>query len=96
MLPVHLDTSRTLIHWGGFVEITGRVCRLTPLENWLRGVAGGSAYAGDFIEHYLVPIVYPPNLTREIQLGLGSLLVVVNGAIYTIVWRRWTTVQRTT
>jgi hypothetical protein len=61
---------------------------LTPLENWLRGAAGESAYEGDFIEHYLVPIVYPPSLTREIQLALGAILVVVNGAIYTTIWRR--------
>src|SRR5512135_1510455 len=55
--------------WGGFVEATGRVCPLTPLENWLRGAAGGPVYAGDFVEHYLLPIVYPPRLTREIQLA---------------------------
>ena len=73
--------------WGGFVEVTGRICPLTPLENWLRN-AGGSTYEGDFIDHYLVPIIYPPTLTRGIQLALGGLLVVVNAAIYTIVWRR--------
>lgn len=76
--------------WGGFVEVTGRVCPLTPLENWLRGAGGDSAYKGDFIEHYLIPIVYPPSLTREVQLALGALLVVVNGAIYMTVWRRRT------
>jgi len=76
--------------WGGFVELTGRICPLTPLENWLRNAAGGPAYEGDFIEHYLVPIVYPPSLTRDIQLALGGLLLILNGAIYTIVWRRRT------
>ena len=80
--------------WGGFVEVTGRICPLTPLEHWLRGAAGGSAYEGDFIEHYLVPIIYPPSLTREIQLALAALLVVANGAIYTTVWRRRTRVGR--
>jgi len=74
--------------WGGFVEVTGRICPLTPLENWLRNAAGGSTYEGDFIDHYLVPIIYPPTLTRGIQLALGALLVVVNAAIYTIVWQR--------
>ena len=74
--------------WGGFVEVTGRICPLTPLENWLRNAAEGSRYEGDFIDHYLVPIIYPPTLTRGIQLALGGLLVVVNAAIYTIVWRR--------
>lgn len=76
--------------WGGFVEVTGRICPLTPLENWLRSAAGGSRYEGDFIEHYLVPMIYPPTLTRGIQLALGGLLVVVNAAIYTLVWRRRT------
>jgi hypothetical protein len=76
------------VAWGGFVEVTGRLCPLTPLENWLRGAAGGSQYEGDFIARYLMPIVYPPSLTREIQLALGALLVVVNVAIYATVWRR--------
>ena len=81
--------------WGGFVEATGRICPLTPLENWLRSAAGGSAYEGDFIEHYLLPIVYPPSLTREIQLTLAALLLVVNGAIYLTVWHRWKRVRGT-
>lgn len=81
--------------WGGFVEVTGRICPLTLVENWLRVRAGGSAYEGDFIERYLVPIVYPPSLTREIQLTLGALLVVVNGAIYAAIWHRWTRVPST-
>jgi hypothetical protein len=80
------------VAWGAFVEVTGRICPLTPLENRLRRAAGGSGYEGDFIEHYLLPIVYPPGLTQEIQLTLGALLVVVNGAIYATVWHRWTTV----
>ncbi len=81
--------------WGGFVEVTGRVCPLTPLESWLRRAGGGSAHQGDFIEHYLVPIVYPPSLTREVQLALAALVVVVNGAIYMTVWHRRTRVERT-
>jgi hypothetical protein len=81
--------------WGGLVEVTGRACPLTPLETWLRGAGGGSAYQSDFIEHYLVPIVYPPSLTREVQLALGALVVVVNGAIYTTIWLRRTRVERT-
>ncbi len=74
--------------WGGFVEATGRICPLTPLENRLRGVAGVSAYRGGFIEHYLLAIVYPPGLTREMQLALGALLVIVNIAVYAAVWNR--------
>jgi Protein of Unknown function (DUF2784) len=81
--------------WGGFVEVTGRVCPLTVLENWLRRAGGGSGYERDFIDRYVVPIVYPPGLTREIQLALGVLLVVVNGAIYMIAWRCRTKVETT-
>jgi hypothetical protein len=73
--------------WGGFVEMTGRLCPLTVLENWLRRMGGGSGYERDFIDRYIVPIVYPPGLTREIQVVLGALLVVVNGAIYVTAWR---------
>ena len=75
--------------WGGFVEVTGRVCPLTDLENSLRLAAGRSPYESDFVEHYLVPIIYPTGLTPQIQLMLGVLLVIVNAAIYTVVWRRW-------
>jgi hypothetical protein len=74
--------------WGTFVEATGRVCPLTHIENRLRRAAGAAAYEGDFIEKYLVPIVYPENLTREVQVALGALLVAVNAAIYAAVWRR--------
>src|SRR5437773_2003968 len=81
--------------WGGFVEVTGRVCPLTVLENWLRRIGGGSAYERDFIDRYVVPMVYPPGLTREIQLALGALLVMVNGAIYMIAWRCRTRAERT-
>jgi uncharacterized protein DUF2784 len=74
--------------WGGFVELTGRICPLTPLENQLRRAAGSAGYDGDFIEHYLLPVIYPAGLTREIQFGLAALLVVLNAVIYTIFWRR--------
>ena len=72
--------------WGGFVEVTGRVCPLTPLENRLRAAAGGSAYAGDFVQRYLLPIVYPPLLTREIQFALAAVLVIANVWVYAVVW----------
>ena len=75
--------------WGGFVEVTGRVCPLTPVENWLRHAAGGAGYDGGFIEHYLIPIVYPAGLTREVQLVLAALLLAANAIVYMLVWRRW-------
>lgn len=79
--------------WGGFVEVTGRICPLTDLENWLRRAGGASAYDLDFIDRYIAPVVYPPGLTRGMQLALASLLVVVNATIYTVAWRRRTKVK---
>ena len=77
-----------LFFWGAYVEVAGKVCPLTPLENRLRRAAGGEEYAGGFIEHYLLPIIYPPGLTRTVQLVLGGGLVVLNVAVYAWVIRR--------
>jgi hypothetical protein len=68
--------------WAAFVEFTGRICPLTPLEVALRRHAGEAGYAGDFIEHYLVSLLYPDGLTRDTQTTLGALVVVVNALIY--------------
>ncbi|HNV88926.1 MAG TPA: DUF2784 domain-containing protein [Methylotenera sp.] len=68
--------------WGFFVELTGRVCPLTYLENYFRIKAGQSGYTESFIEHYLLDIIYPSGLTREIQLALAGVVIVVNIAIY--------------
>ena len=81
---VHLPTAA----WGVFIEISGRVCPLTPLENRLRAAAGEATYQGDFIGRYLVAVVYPEGLTPAAQAVLGILLVVVNAGIYALVWRR--------
>lgn len=74
--------------WGAFVEVTGRVCPLTPLENALRRAGGEADYAGGFVAHYVVPLVYPAALTREAQLALAVALVAVNALVYAAVWRR--------
>jgi hypothetical protein len=68
--------------WGAWIEFTGRICPLTPLENSLRARAGQAGYSGGFIEHYLLPLLYPSALTRTIQLVLGALVVVLNLGIY--------------
>ena len=72
--------------WGAYVVIAGVTCPLTPLENALRVCAGGTAYGGGFIEHYLLPIVYPEFVQGEAgrrwQVGLGVALVVLNAAVY--------------
>lgn len=70
------------VAWGAFVEFSGWICPLTPLENWLRAQAGEATYAEDFIVRSLSSILYPDALTHEIQLILGTALLVVNLAIY--------------
>ena len=74
--------------WGSGIEVTGGICPLTPLENRLRGAAGESQYVGTFIEHYILPVMYPTGLTREVQLVLAVGLVLLNVAIYAWVVRR--------
>ncbi|MDX1647298.1 MAG: DUF2784 domain-containing protein [Longimicrobiales bacterium] len=74
--------------WGVWIELSGNVCPLTPLENRLRRMAGDEGYGGSFIEHYLLPLIYPGGLTREVQLALAGLVVVLNLGIYGLVWRR--------
>lgn len=73
--------------WGAVIEIRGAICPLTPLENWLRRQAGETGYTGGFIEHYILPIVYPPGLTRDVQLALAGLVIVVNVIAYSLVIR---------
>ena len=74
--------------WGAAVEFFGWVCPLTPLENLLRRAGGGAGYSVSFIERYLVPLVYPAELTRELQFLLGGSVVTVNAAVYFLVLRR--------
>jgi len=74
--------------WGGYVELAGRICPLTWMENSLRRRAGEAGYAESFIDHYLVAIIYPEGLTPEMQAGLGVAVVVVNAAVYGWVWGR--------
>ena len=74
--------------WGAEIEFAGWTCPLTPLENWLRRQAGDTGYSAGFIEHYILPVLYPSALTREIQLLLGFLVIALNAGIYAIVFRR--------
>jgi hypothetical protein len=71
------------VAWGVYVEATpGLICPLTPLENAFALRAGEAGYQGSFIEHYLVPILYPEGLTRPVQWVLAGLVLVVNAAVY--------------
>lgn len=74
--------------WGVLIEIGGWICPLTPLEVALRRAAGESGYAGDFIEHYVVALLYPDGLTHETQIALAGVVVAVNAAIYGAILRR--------
>jgi len=82
---VHLPA----VAWGAFVEISGGICPLTPLENRLRQAAGAIGYEEGFVEHYLVSLLYPAALTRDLQYALAALLIALNAAIYAVVWRRY-------
>ena len=68
--------------YGTYIELSHSICPLTYLENWFLRKAGMKSYSSSFIEHYLIPIVYPDNLTAELQFYLGFLLIFTNIVIY--------------
>ncbi len=68
--------------WGVFIELNNWVCPLTPIEQELRRMAGDGGYQGGFIDHYLVPVIYPSGLTPETQFALGLAVLSINGLIY--------------
>jgi hypothetical protein len=74
--------------WGVAIELLGWVCPLTYLENELRIAAENGGYTGGFIEHYLLPMVYPPGLTPGTQVVLGLAVLLINVVIYTLAWSR--------
>jgi len=74
--------------WGVWIEFTGRICPLTPLENRYRGLAGGQPYDGGFIERYVTALIYPEGLARGAQVTLGVLVLVLNATVYVRIWRK--------
>lgn len=68
--------------WAAFIEFSGRVCPLTPIENALRRSAGLEAYSGDFVANYIFPVLYPAGLTRDAQLVIGGFVVAINVVAY--------------
>jgi hypothetical protein len=74
--------------WGAWIEFSGRLCPLTPAEQHFRRAGGSAGYSGTFIEHYLLPIIYPANLAREVQMILGAGVVAVNLVAYTMLFNR--------
>jgi hypothetical protein len=74
--------------WGALIEFSGWICPLTPLEHSLREQAGEVGYKGGFIDHYILSVLYPSGLTRNIQLVLGSFVLALNLAIYLCLLQR--------
>ena len=74
--------------WGCWIEISHSICPLTPLENHLRRLGGEAGYAGGFLAHYLVRVLYPPGLTWHIQWELGALLLLINLLAYGVLLAR--------
>lgn len=74
--------------WATYIELSGGVCPLTPLENRMRVAAGLGEYSGDFVARYLFPVLYPVGLTREAQIGIGVLVLLMNVVLYVAVYRQ--------
>jgi hypothetical protein len=84
LVMLHLPAAA----WGALIEFAGWICPLTPLENALRLRAGHAGYTGGFIEHYLLSIMYPDDLTRTVQIVLGAVVVAVNAVAYGVLFVR--------
>jgi hypothetical protein len=74
--------------WGVLIEFAGWVCPLTPLEKTLRARGGQVGYQGDFVEHYIIPVLYPHGLNQNIQLVLGAFALAVNLIAYSLFFHR--------
>jgi hypothetical protein len=76
------------VAWAAAIEFSGWICPLTPLEVTLRHGAGEAGYGGDFVEHYLMALIYPAGLTRELQVSIGAAVLLINLVVYFVLWRR--------
>jgi len=83
LLPFHLAA----VAWDDAVEVAGAACPLTALENRLRLLAGSAGYAGSFVDHYLVALIYPDGLTRGMQVLLAASVLAVNVVLYARILR---------
>ena len=75
------------VAWGVYVEVSGRGCPLTTLENLLRLRAGLAGVEGSFVEYYMLSLLYPDGLTRNLQFVLAGLVAAINLALYARLWR---------
>ncbi|VXB81739.1 DUF2784 domain-containing protein [Massilia sp. 9I] len=78
LLPLHLAAAA----WGVGIELLGAICPLTYVENHLRLLAGGAGYSGGFIDHYLLPLIYPGAMSRGLQYALAAGVVLINAGLY--------------
>ena len=83
---VHLPAAA----WGALIEFTGWICPLTPLENHFRRLGGQAPYSGGFIGRYIVPLVYPDELTRGMQMAIGAAVLLLNAVFYWLAFGRGT------
>ena len=74
--------------WGSYIELTNSICPLTYLENWFLHKANLTTYSEGFIQNYLVPIVYPVNITKDLQIYLGIALIVINIVFYAFIFNK--------
>jgi hypothetical protein len=74
--------------WGAALEFLGWTCPLTPLENLLRLRAGNNGYATGFVEHYMVPLIYPTAINRRMQTAFGIIVLAVNIIVYLALWQK--------
>jgi hypothetical protein len=81
---VHLPA----VVWAVYIEWSGAICPLTPLENTLRTAAGLEAYAGDFVTEYVFPLLYPDGLTRRAQAVIGFVVLALNLLSYSLLRKR--------
>ena len=71
--------------YGVYVELTQSICPLTYIENYFLTKANLASYSTSFIQNYLYAIIYPINLTKEIQISLAIALLIINGIIYGLI-----------
>lgn len=71
--------------WAVWIETSGGICPLTPLENSLRRAAGQAGYSGGFIDHYVGGLIYPDGLTRQAQWLVAGVLLAINVVAYTMI-----------
>ena len=83
IIYVHLPA----LLWGIYIELTDSICPLTYLENWFLYEGELSTYSNDFINNYILPIIYPEGLTNEIQINLVILLIIINALIYGLIYK---------